>query len=172
MMHQGRGIETTIEQPWNDERVITEAEAIASNEALVTGSWFALSRKIISALRRQALAQGYHYEARAQVLEAKIAWLEADNATLQAELAERVASFEMRHESDMRAIKLWQEATGKELIWPNHADLCVWLMQELTTLRANGHIPQRDTVGGLITAEWDTPGEDAAWEHLQKGGDE
>lgn len=117
----------TIEQPWNDERVITEAEAIASNEALVTGSWFALSRKIISALRRQALAQGYHYEARAQVLEAKIAWLEADNATLQAELAE---------------------------------------------LKRNGHIPQRDTVGGLITAEWDTPQEDAAWEHLQKGGDE
>lgn len=42
---------------------------------------------------------------------------------------------------------------------------------ELAELKRNGHIPQRDTVGGLITTEWDTPQEDAAWEHLGEDND-
>lgn len=41
-------------------------------------------------------------------------------------------SFDIRWEADMRAIKLWQEANpGNDLMWPDHADLCVWLMEEL-----------------------------------------
>jgi hypothetical protein len=48
---------------------------------------------------------------------------------LEAELSERDKSFELRQASDMRAIDMWQEAAGEELQWPNHADLCVWLME-------------------------------------------
>ena len=45
--------------------------------------------------------------------------------------------------------------------------------QRIAELERNGHTPQRDTVGGQITAEWDTPQEDAAWAHLRsEDGDE
>jgi len=39
-------------------------------------------------------------------------------------------SFDLRWEADMRAIKKWQEAGGDELTWPDHADLCVCLMEQ------------------------------------------
>jgi hypothetical protein len=43
------------------------------------------------------------------------------------------ASFNLRWKADMRAIKAWQKATGRgELVWPDHADLCVWLLNRLT----------------------------------------
>lgn len=41
------------------------------------------------------------------------------------------ASFDLRWNADRRAIKRWQAATGKTLIWPDHADLCVWLLEQL-----------------------------------------
>ena len=41
--------------------------------------------------------------------------------------------FAMRREADMRAIKMWQESSpGNDLTWPDHADLCVWLMDKIT----------------------------------------
>lgn len=51
-------------------------------------------------------------------------------------LAEKVkeleASFDLRWKADMRAIKMWQAAhPGKEMVWPDHADLCVWLLEQL-----------------------------------------
>lgn len=49
----------------------------------------------------------------------------------QREIAEQDASFDLRWKADMRAIKRWQETTGEELTWPDHADLCVWLMEQL-----------------------------------------
>lgn len=52
-------------------------------------------------------------------------------ARLREELAERDASFNLRWKADMRAIKRWQEATGRTLVWPDHADLCVWLLEQL-----------------------------------------
>ena len=40
--------------------------------------------------------------------------------------------FETRWAADMRAIKRWQAAgPDRELIWPDHADLCVWLLEQL-----------------------------------------
>ena len=52
-------------------------------------------------------------------------------AQLEAEIAEHDASLDLRWKADMRAIKRWQEAhPGKELIWPDHADLCVWLLEQ------------------------------------------
>ncbi len=37
----------------------------------------------------------------------------------------------------MRAIKRWQEETGKREVWPDHADLCVWLLKQNEKLQAN-----------------------------------
>lgn len=42
------------------------------------------------------------------------------------------------------------------------------LRAQLADIKRNGYIPQRDTVGGVINAEWDTPEEDAAWAHLKE----
>lgn len=43
------------------------------------------------------------------------------------ELAELQRTFDLRRAADQRAIALWQEATGRDLVWPDHADLVVWL---------------------------------------------
>lgn len=45
--------------------------------------------------------------------------------------AELQATFNLRWDADMRAIKRWQAATGRELVWPDHADLVVWLLEQL-----------------------------------------
>jgi DNA-binding transcriptional regulator YdaS (Cro superfamily) len=64
--------------------------------------------------------------------------LEAENAALreraekaEADCAGMRATFDLRWKADMRAIKAWQEKTGEELVWPDHADLCVWLLAKL-----------------------------------------
>lgn len=42
------------------------------------------------------------------------------------------ASFNLRWEADMRAIKRWQKAhSGNERVWPDHADMVVWLMEQI-----------------------------------------
>lgn len=55
-------------------------------------------------------------------------------ATLRALLAERddlQRTFELRWQADQRAIKAWQAAhPGRDLVWPNHADMVMWLMTE------------------------------------------
>jgi len=41
------------------------------------------------------------------------------------------ATFDLRWKADMRAIQRWREAApGRELTLPDHADLCVWLLEE------------------------------------------
>jgi len=46
-------------------------------------------------------------------------------------------SFDLRWKADQRAIKRWQAAhPGNDLIWPDHADLCVWLMEQLEQRQA------------------------------------
>lgn len=55
---------------------------------------------------------------------------------MEAERDEQSASFELRWKADMRAIKAWQAANpGNELVWPDHADLCVWLLAERDAAR-------------------------------------
>ena len=52
-------------------------------------------------------------------------------------IAELQASADLRWKADMRAIERWRAAhPDKELVWPDHADLCVWLMGELDALDA------------------------------------
>lgn len=47
------------------------------------------------------------------------------------ECAELQHIFDMRWEADMRAIKDWQAITGRDMTWPDHADLCVFLLLNL-----------------------------------------
>lgn len=52
-------------------------------------------------------------------------------AQLEQELAEHEASFDLRWKADMRAIARWRDGDpDRQLIMPDHADLCVWLLQE------------------------------------------
>lgn len=47
-------------------------------------------------------------------------------------IEELEAVFDLRWKASQRAIKRWQQAhPGNDLVWPDHADLCVWLMEEL-----------------------------------------
>jgi hypothetical protein len=67
-----------------------------------------------------------------------IAQLEEDLATAKQDLIEFQQSFDLRWNADMRAIKRWQAAhPGKELIWPDHTDLCVWLLAQIDTKDAD-----------------------------------
>ena len=62
-----------------------------------------------------------------------------------AEISDRVADavedsiemnhiFDLRHKADMRGIKMWQEKTGKNLTWPDHADIVVFLLEKIDAL--------------------------------------
>jgi len=53
---------------------------------------------------------------------------------LEAEKLELEQSFDLRWKADMRGIKRWQNATGRELVWPDHADLIVWLLERIEAL--------------------------------------
>ncbi len=54
----------------------------------------------------------------------------------ESERDELQASFEIRQAADKRATQLWHDAGGDELTWPDHTDLCVWLMVQNDELRA------------------------------------
>ena len=59
-----------------------------------------------------------------------------DTAPLAQWAVERIeeleAIFDLRWKAHMRAIERWQKAhPGNDLVWPDHADLCVWLLGEL-----------------------------------------
>jgi hypothetical protein len=56
---------------------------------------------------------------------------------LKAEVADMRATFDLRYNAHMKAIKRWQEdAPGRELAWPDHVDLVVWLLGENDRLRS------------------------------------
>lgn len=48
-----------------------------------------------------------------------------------ARVRELEATFDLRWKATMRAINRWQQATGKDMTWPDHADLCVWLLDQI-----------------------------------------
>jgi hypothetical protein len=65
--------------------------------------------------------------------------LDAARAQLEAVTEERDEfqhSFNVRWDADMRAIKRWQKDTGKELTWPDHADMVVWLLEQLEAVKS------------------------------------
>lgn len=61
-----------------------------------------------------------------------------DTVRQQMDELERV--FELRWAADMRAIKRWREqAPGRELTMPDHADMVVYLLDEIERLKADNH---------------------------------
>lgn len=53
---------------------------------------------------------------------------------MQAEIKDMQRMFDLRWEADMRAIKRWQAAhPGNDLVWPDYADLVVWLLEQLSS---------------------------------------
>jgi len=63
--------------------------------------------------------------------------------------AELTALFNMRWKADMRAIKRWQAAhPDRANVWPDHADMVVWLMDELTKTPTEG---DADAAGNVLT---------------------
>ena len=84
-----------------------------------------------------------------EILIAEIAAHTATRAELAAARQEAVdlqAGFDLRWRADMRAIKAWQDSTGRKLVWPDHADLCVWLMGELAEAEDGCQV----STGGLV----------------------
>jgi hypothetical protein len=67
------------------------------------------------------------------------------------------ATFDLRWKADMRAIKRWQAAhPGKENIWPDHADMVVWLLGEVERLEQGLKIMQ-ENFPKTIPAPMDRP---------------
>jgi len=51
-------------------------------------------------------------------------------------IAELERLFDRRWDADMRAIKMWQAAhPGNDLVWPDHAEMVVWLLEQLSRHR-------------------------------------
>lgn len=62
-----------------------------------------------------------------------------DGTMLSEEAAECIEEleriFELRWAADMRAVRRWKtEKPGRDLEWPDHTDLCVWLLNEIERL--------------------------------------
>ena len=49
---------------------------------------------------------------------------------LEDQIKEYEQSFELYYDASMRGIKMWQEATGRDMVWPDKADLIVWLLEK------------------------------------------
>jgi hypothetical protein len=84
-------------------------------------------------------------------------------------LAELQYTFDLRWKADRRATERWRAAApGRDLTIPDHADLCVWLLEQL---EANGSTAEkqllaeirdleetiRDATGNLISLLQDHP---------------
>lgn len=83
-----------------------------------------LERQLAEARDSLRATQGAWVRAKAERAEAI---RERDEAI---ETLDRITN--LRWEADMRAIKRWQAAhPGRELVWPDHADMVVWLLEQL-----------------------------------------
>lgn len=83
----------------------------------------------------------------------RIIKLTTERQAVEAERDELQRTFEIRWEADQRAIKAWQAATGRDDVWPDRADMVVFLLGERDALR--------EQVGALREAlnkvrDWDS----------------
>lgn len=67
----------------------------------------------------------------------------ADDA--EAEVPGWVKSFEVYHDAEMRARKLWQEAHNEPTVWPDKARMTIWLLE-----RAQAAEAQRGRLAELL----------------------
>jgi hypothetical protein len=66
----------------------------------------------------------------------EITRLRAELATATAELDELQVVFDKTREANMRAIKRWQEVTGRDKSWPDHDYLILWLLEQWDEARS------------------------------------
>jgi hypothetical protein len=89
---------------------------------------------------------------------------------LKNELYDMKHSFRLRWNADIRAIKRWQEATGRTMEWPDHADLCVWLMERITELEKSAnpklYFESTDNSSHHYIVEWDRRFDWYKWQDL------
>lgn len=52
------------------------------------------------------------------------------------EVASLQNTFDLMWKADMRAIKLWQAATGRDHVWPDRAKTTLWLLERLDAAEA------------------------------------
>lgn len=71
---------------------------------------------------------------------ARHGWVSAIRRALAAEsrVDELQRVFDLRWKATQRAIARWraEDPAGRKLEWPDHADLCCWLMDRMTTVEA------------------------------------
>jgi hypothetical protein len=93
------------------------------------------------------------------------------------EILDFEASFELRWEADMRAIKMWrnEDPEPRELIWPNHTDLCVGLLEERERWLANGLVDELQSLTNeelervRDAAQQELEDRKDTWEDAQRG---
>jgi hypothetical protein len=73
---------------------------------------------------------------------------DSEIARLREERDDLRATFDVGWAANKRAVKMWQEAhPGNDLVWPDHADLVVWLMEQLVAKREqDGYGKPDDTI--------------------------
>lgn len=59
-----------------------------------------------------------------------------EQVVLREKIDELEAVFETQWNAEQRAIKSWQKKTGKDMSWPDHAEMVEWLLDELDAARA------------------------------------
>lgn len=64
-------------------------------------------------------------------LEGQVSYARHERNKALNEIDEYKATFDVRWQAQMRAVTRWQEETGKEIFWPGHEDLCLWLIRKL-----------------------------------------
>jgi len=57
-------------------------------------------------------------------------WFANRVAELEEERDEQERSFELYYTASMRGIKMWQEKTGEDMVWPDQGHLIVWLIEK------------------------------------------
>lgn len=108
------------------ERLRAEVERLTDVERRLNGRLNGLEHE-----RDQASADCAAALSHSTLLSDQLKVAREENERLRAELADHEFGFNLRWKADMRAIKRWQSAgDGRELKWPDHADLCVWLLDQ------------------------------------------
>lgn len=102
-------------------------------------------------LKDPKLAEGMIVRA---ALEAERLSVALDKAT--AELANYKASYEVFHDAGKRATEMWQKATGDTRTWPDHAKLCVWLLERLADAEemASARLDEMNKLTALVKRFW------------------
>lgn len=86
---------------------------------------------ILTRLRRGEPKQGFPQQKLDNALRQAVRAMKAARQH-RMERVEHELSFELRWQADMRAIARWQAAhPGNDLVWPDHTDLLVWLLDQV-----------------------------------------